>query len=104
MESKHKELLDKCHQNLLESITDANKVVDVLAESGTLSQSEHYELGHNCTSNSEKVDGLLKMLISKERDHFQDLCTALEKTHPHLNSPLLLNIVPVDPLSGETAI
>ncbi|XP_062330891.1 disks large homolog 5-like isoform X4 [Osmerus eperlanus] len=102
MESKHKELLDKCYQNLLESITDADRVVDVLAKSGTLNQSEHYELGHNCTSNSEKVDRLLKMLISKERDHFQDLCTALEKTHPHLNSPLLLNIVPVDPLSGST--
>lgn len=102
MESKHKELLDKCYQNLLESITDADRVVEVLGKSGTLSQSERYELGHNCSSNSEKVDLLLKMLISKERDHFQDLCAALEKTHPHLNSALLLNGVgPVDHTSGE---
>ncbi|KAM4624108.1 disks large homolog 5-like isoform 2-T2 [Polymixia lowei] len=102
MESKHKELLDKCYQNLLESITDADRVVDVLAHSGTLSQSERYELGHNCSSNSEKVDLLLKMLISKDRDHFRELCTALEKTHPHLNSALLNGIGPVDHTSGST--
>ena len=101
MESKHKELLEKCYQNLMESITDADAVVDVLAHSGTLSQSERYELEHNCTSNSEKVDLLLKMLISKERDHFRDLCTALEKTHPHLSSALFNGTGPVDHSSGE---
>ncbi|KAM6951680.1 disks large homolog 5-like [Aplochiton taeniatus] len=103
MEPKHKELLDKCYQNLLESITDADRVVDVLAQSGILSQSERYELGHNCSSNSEKLDLLLKMLMCKERDYFQDLCMALEKTHPHLNSALLLNgIGPGDHTSGST--
>ncbi|XP_078147009.1 disks large homolog 5-like [Centroberyx gerrardi] len=102
MESKHKELLEKCYQNLLESITDADRVVDVLAHSGTLSQSERYELSHNCSSNSEKVDLLLKMLISKERDHFAELCTALEKTHPHLSSVLLNGIGPVDHTTGST--
>uniref|UniRef100_A0A8C5C1W6 Discs large MAGUK scaffold protein 5 n=1 Tax=Gadus morhua TaxID=8049 RepID=A0A8C5C1W6_GADMO len=100
MESKHKELLEKCYQNLMESITDADAVVGVLAHSGTLSQSERYELEHNCTSNSEKVDLLLKMLISKERDHFRDLCTALEKTHPHLSSVLFNGTGPVDHISG----
>ncbi|KAK6328397.1 hypothetical protein J4Q44_G00003750 [Coregonus suidteri] len=103
MESKHKELLDKCYQNLLESITHADRVVEVLSQTGTLTQSERYELGHNCSSNSEKVVLLLKILISKERDHFQDLCAALEKTHPHLNSALLMNGVgPVDHSSGST--
>ncbi|XP_030195412.1 disks large homolog 5 isoform X2 [Gadus morhua] len=102
MESKHKELLEKCYQNLMESITDADAVVGVLAHSGTLSQSERYELEHNCTSNSEKVDLLLKMLISKERDHFRDLCTALEKTHPHLSSVLFNGTGPVDHISGST--
>uniref|UniRef100_A0A667Y913 Discs large MAGUK scaffold protein 5 n=1 Tax=Myripristis murdjan TaxID=586833 RepID=A0A667Y913_9TELE len=102
MESKHKELLEKCYQNLLESITDADRVVDVLAHSGTLSQSERYELSHNCASNSEKVDLLLKMLLSKDRDHFSELCTALEKTHPHLNSALLNGIGPVDHTTGST--
>ncbi|CAL8303007.1 unnamed protein product [Lota lota] len=96
MESKHKELLEKRYQNLMESITDADAVVDVLAHSGTLSQSERHELDHNCTSNSEKVDLLLKMLISKESDNFRDLCTALEKTHPHLSSVLLNGTGPVD--------
>uniref|UniRef100_A0A8C7FQ07 Discs large MAGUK scaffold protein 5 n=1 Tax=Oncorhynchus kisutch TaxID=8019 RepID=A0A8C7FQ07_ONCKI len=103
MESKHKELLDKCYQNLLESITHADRVVEVLSQTGTLTQSERYELGHNCSSNSEKVVLLLKILISKERDHFKDLCAALEKTHPHLNSALLMNGVgEVDHSSGST--
>uniref|UniRef100_A0A4W5JMT5 Discs, large homolog 5b (Drosophila), tandem duplicate 1 n=1 Tax=Hucho hucho TaxID=62062 RepID=A0A4W5JMT5_9TELE len=103
MESKHKELLDKCYQNLLESITHADRVVEVLSQTGTLTQSERYELGHNCSSNSEKVVLLLKILISKERDHFKDLCAALEKTHPHLNSALLMNGVgDVDHSSGST--
>uniref|UniRef100_A0A3B4VBI6 Discs large MAGUK scaffold protein 5 n=1 Tax=Seriola dumerili TaxID=41447 RepID=A0A3B4VBI6_SERDU len=102
MEPKHKELLEKCYQNLVESITDADRVVDVLAHCGTLSQSERYELGHNCSSNSEKVDLLLKILISKDRDHFAEFCTALEKTHPHLHSVLLNGIGPVDHTTGST--
>nr|XP_046232150.1 disks large homolog 5-like isoform X2 [Scatophagus argus] len=102
MEPKHKELLEKCYQNLVESITDADRVVDVLAHCGTLSQSERYELGHNCSSNSEKVDLLLKILLSKDRDHFAEFCTALEKTHPHLHSVLLNGIGPVDHTTGST--
>uniref|UniRef100_A0AAQ5Y7B5 Discs, large homolog 5b (Drosophila), tandem duplicate 1 n=1 Tax=Amphiprion ocellaris TaxID=80972 RepID=A0AAQ5Y7B5_AMPOC len=100
MEPKHKELLEKCYQNLVESITDADRVVDVLAHCGTLSQSERYELGHNCSSNSEKVDLLLKILTSKDRDHFAEFCSALEATHPHLHSVLLNGIGPVDHTTG----
>ncbi|XP_041671268.1 disks large homolog 5-like isoform X2 [Cheilinus undulatus] len=102
MEPKHKELLEKCYQNLVESITDADRVVDVLAHCGTLSQSECFELGHNCSSNSEKVDLLLKILTSKDRDHFAEFCSALEKTHPHLHSVLLNGTGPVDHSSGST--
>ncbi|XP_051795397.1 disks large homolog 5-like isoform X2 [Acanthochromis polyacanthus] len=102
MEPKHKELLEKCYQNLVESVTDADRVVDVLAHCGTLSQSERYELGHNCSSNSEKVDLLLKILISKDRDHFAEFCSALEATHPHLHSVLLNGIGPVDHTTGST--
>ncbi|XP_042363636.1 disks large homolog 5-like isoform X1 [Plectropomus leopardus] len=102
MEPKHKELLEKCYQNLVESITDADRVVDVLAHCGTLTQSERYELGHNCSSNSEKVDLLLKILISKDRDHFAEFCSALEKTHPHLHSVLLNGSGPVDHTTGST--
>uniref|UniRef100_A0A8C2Z868 Discs large MAGUK scaffold protein 5 n=1 Tax=Cyclopterus lumpus TaxID=8103 RepID=A0A8C2Z868_CYCLU len=102
MEPKHKELLEKCYQNLVESITDADRVVDVLAHCGTLSQSERYELGHNCSSNSEKVALLLKILISKDRDHFAEFCTALEKLHPHLHSVLLNGTGPVDHTTGST--
>ncbi|XP_070708172.1 disks large homolog 5-like isoform X2 [Pempheris klunzingeri] len=102
MEPKHKELLEKCYQNLVESITDADRVVDVLAHCGTLSQAERYELGHNCSSSPEKVDLLLKILISKDGDHFAEFCTALEKTHPHLHSVLLNGIGPVDHTTGST--
>ncbi|XP_013767111.1 disks large homolog 5-like [Pundamilia nyererei] len=102
MEPKHKELLEKCYQNLVESITDADRVVDALAHCGTLSQPERYELEHNCTSNSEKVDLLLKLLMSKDGDHFAEFCTALETTHPHLQSLLLDGIGPVDHTSGST--
>uniref|UniRef100_A0AAX7TKV3 Discs, large homolog 5b (Drosophila), tandem duplicate 1 n=1 Tax=Astatotilapia calliptera TaxID=8154 RepID=A0AAX7TKV3_ASTCA len=103
MEPKHKELLEKCYQNLVESITDADRVVDALAHCGTLSQPERYELEHNCTSNSEKVDLLLKLLMSKDGDHFAEFCTALETTHPHLQSLLLDGIGPVDHTSGTPA-
>ncbi|KAF3704333.1 Disks large -like protein 5 [Channa argus] len=102
MEPKHKELLEKCYHNLVESITDADRVVDVLAHCGSLSQSEHYELGHDCASNSEKVDLLLKILIAKDRDCFAEFCAALEKTHPHLLSVLMDGIGPVDHTTGST--
>lgn len=101
MELQHKELLEKCYQNLVESITDADRVVDVLAHCGALSQSELRELGHNCSSNSGKVELLLKILLSKDRDCFAEFCTALETTHPHLHAFLLDGLGPVDHRTGE---
>ncbi|XP_056291426.1 disks large homolog 5a isoform X3 [Pseudoliparis swirei] len=89
MEPKHKELLDQCHQNLLESITDADRVIELLIVSGTLSQLDRFELDQNCSSSAEKVDHLLKMLMNKESDHFPDLCVALEKAYPDLYAALL---------------
>lgn len=100
MEPKHKELLEKCYQNLVESLTDADRVVDVLARCGTLSPAELIELGHN-GSNSEKVDLLLKILIGKDRDHFAEFCAALEKTHPHLQPVLVDGTGPMDHTTGE---
>ncbi|XP_030629771.1 disks large homolog 5 isoform X2 [Chanos chanos] len=103
MEPKHKELLDQCHQNLSESITDVERVVEFLSKLGSLTQVERYELEKNCSTSAEKVDLLLKMLMNKERDHFQDLCLALEKTHPHLYNALIVNGVgPVDHTTGST--
>ncbi|XP_047233002.1 disks large homolog 5-like isoform X4 [Girardinichthys multiradiatus] len=102
MELRHKELLEKCYQNLVESITDADRVVDVLARCGALTQTELLELGHHCVSGSEKVDLLLKILLSKDRDCFAEFCTALEATHPHLHSLLLDGVGPVDHTTGST--
>uniref|UniRef100_A0A8D0CUB0 Discs, large homolog 5a (Drosophila) n=1 Tax=Sander lucioperca TaxID=283035 RepID=A0A8D0CUB0_SANLU len=91
MEPKHKELLDQCHQNLLESITDADRLIELLIVSGTLSQLDRFELDQNCSSSAEKVDHLLKMLMNKESDHFLDLCVALEKAYPDLYTALFSN-------------
>lgn len=103
MEPKHKELIDQCHQNLLESITDADRLIELLIVSGTLSQLDRFELDQNCSSSAEKVDQLLKMLMSKESDHFQDLCVALEKAYPNLYSAMFSNGGgPVDHSSGST--
>ncbi|XP_031679627.1 disks large homolog 5 isoform X2 [Oncorhynchus kisutch] len=103
MEPKHKELLDQCHQNLLDSITDADRLIELLILSGTLSQLDRFELDQNCSSSAEKVDQLLKMLVNKESDHFLELCVALEKTYPELYSAVFTNGGgPVDHSSGST--
>uniref|UniRef100_A0A8C6PWE3 Discs, large homolog 5a (Drosophila) n=1 Tax=Nothobranchius furzeri TaxID=105023 RepID=A0A8C6PWE3_NOTFU len=103
MEPKHKELLDQYHQNLLESITDADRVIELLVVSGTLSQLDKFELEQNCSSSAEKVDHLLKMLMNKESDHFLDLCVALEKAYPDLYAALFGNNGgPVDHSTGST--
>uniref|UniRef100_A0A671XGG7 Discs, large homolog 5a (Drosophila) n=1 Tax=Sparus aurata TaxID=8175 RepID=A0A671XGG7_SPAAU len=104
MEPKHKELLDQCHQNLLESITDADRVIELLIVSGTLSQLDRFELDQNCSSSAEKVDHLLKMLMNKESDHFLDLCVALEKAYPDLYAALFGNNGggPVDHSTGKS--
>ncbi|XP_051504097.1 disks large homolog 5-like isoform X2 [Myxocyprinus asiaticus] len=91
MEPKHKELLHQCHQNFLESITDADRLIELLSKSGTLSEQETFELDQNCSTSAEKVDQLLKMLMKKQSDHFLELCVALEKTYPHLYSALFPN-------------
>ncbi|KAF3708175.1 Disks large -like protein 5 Discs large protein P-dlg Placenta and prostate DLG [Channa argus] len=104
MLNKHKELLDQCHQNLLDSITDADRVIELLIVSGTLSQLDRFELDQNCSSSAEKVDHLLKMLMNKESDHFLDLCVALEKAYPDLYTALFGNSGggPVDHSTGST--
>ncbi|XP_061767747.1 disks large homolog 5a isoform X1 [Nerophis ophidion] len=106
MEPKHKELLERCHQNLLESITDADRVIELLIVSGALSQLDRFELDQNCSSSAEKVELLLKMLVNKESDHFLDLCVALEKAYPDLHAALFCSSNngggPVDHNTGST--
>lgn len=106
MEPKHKELLDQCHQNLLESITDADRLIELLIVSGTLNQLDRFELDQNCSSSAEKVDHLLKMLMNKESDHFLDLCVALEKAYPDLHAALFGNNGggPVDHSTGKSCL
>lgn len=102
MEPKHKVVLEKHYENLVESLTDVDRVVDVLARCGTLTQSERYELGHKFPGGPEKVDLLLKTLLAKDGDHFAELCAALEETHPHLRSMLLGDTGAPDHTGGKT--
>uniref|UniRef100_A0A674AU06 Discs, large homolog 5a (Drosophila) n=1 Tax=Salmo trutta TaxID=8032 RepID=A0A674AU06_SALTR len=101
MEPKHKELLEQFHQNLLDSITDADRLIELLIISGTLSQLDRFELDQNCSSSAEKVDQLLKMLVNKESDHFLELCVALEKAYPDLYSALFTNGVVEPPRQSQ---
>ncbi|XP_053548098.1 disks large homolog 5 [Bombina bombina] len=102
MEPKHRELLQQCHQNLVESITDVDGLLNLLEESGTLSTRDRLELDNSCSANQDKVDLLLKMLLVKEKDHFQDLRVALEKTEPHLLPILYLNGLGTVETAGST--
>lgn len=102
MEPKHKVLLQKHYQNLVESVTDVDRVLDSLAHRGTLTQSERYELVQKFCSGPEKVDLLLQTLLSKDRDHFAELCAALQETHPHLRPMLLGDTGAPDHTGGKT--
>uniref|UniRef100_A0A8C5QQZ9 Discs large MAGUK scaffold protein 5 n=1 Tax=Leptobrachium leishanense TaxID=445787 RepID=A0A8C5QQZ9_9ANUR len=102
MEPKHKELLQQCHQNLVESISDADRLLNVLEEAGTLTLRDRQELDNSCSTGQDKVDLMLKMLLVKEKDHFQDLRVALEKTEPHLLPILYLNGLGTGDTAGST--
>ncbi|XP_040294831.1 disks large homolog 5 isoform X2 [Bufo bufo] len=102
MEPKHRELLQQCHQNLVESVSDADSLLNVLEEAGTLTLRDRQELDSSCTTHQDKVDLLLKMLLVKEKDHFQDLRVALEKTEPHLLPILYLNGLGSEDTAGST--
>ncbi|XP_055085426.1 disks large homolog 5-like [Periophthalmus magnuspinnatus] len=89
MEPKHRALLEKCSPDLVEQVTDPDRLVDALVRSGAMSQSEGFELGHSCSSNSEKVELLLKILQRKDTDCFMEFCAALETVHPRVHALLL---------------
>ncbi|XP_073723345.1 disks large homolog 5 [Misgurnus anguillicaudatus] len=93
MDPKHREFLEQVQHKLSESVTDVDRVLELLVRSGSLSPAERVELDQNCSSSAEKIRLLVRMLMEKkDRDHFQEFCWALEKTQP-----LLLNsVLPVD--------
>ncbi|KAM9134746.1 disks large homolog 5 isoform 2-T2 [Pangshura tecta] len=107
MEPKHKELLAQCRQSLAQSMTEVDKVIELLEAAGTLSPRDLHELqeaagGGAGAGAASKADRLIQLLLAKDRDHFQDLRVALEKTQPHLLPILYLNGVAGAP-PGETA-
>ncbi|TRY68112.1 hypothetical protein DNTS_023810 [Danionella cerebrum] len=90
MDPRHKELLLQCEQKLAESVTDVDRVLELLARAGSLSPVERTELVENCCGSAEKVRLLIKTLVENtEKDHFQEFCWALEKTQSVLVSTLL---------------
>lgn len=100
MEPKHKELLAQCRQSLAEAMTEVDKVVELLEAAGALGPRDLRDLE---AAGSGKAELLIALLLAKERDHFQDLRVALEKTQPHLLSILYLNGVAGAPAAAETA-
>lgn len=100
MEPKHKELLAQCRQSLAQAMTEVDKVVELLEAAGALSPRDLRDLE---AAGGGKAELLIALLLAKERDHFQDLRVALEKTQPHLLSILYLNGVAGAPAAAETA-
>uniref|UniRef100_A0A8C4UR13 Discs large MAGUK scaffold protein 5 n=1 Tax=Falco tinnunculus TaxID=100819 RepID=A0A8C4UR13_FALTI len=98
MEPKHKELLAQCRQSLAQAMTEVDKVVELLEAAGALGPRDLRDLE---AAGGGKAELLIALLLAKERDHFQDLRVALEKTQPHLLSILYLNGVAGAP--AETA-
>ncbi|XP_068806620.1 disks large homolog 5 isoform X3 [Struthio camelus] len=88
MEPKHKELLAQCRQSLAPAMTEVDKVVELLEAAGALGPRDLRELE---AAGGGKAELLIALLLAKERDHFQDLRVALEKTQPHLLAILYLN-------------
>lgn len=127
MEPKHKELLAQCHQSLAQAMTEVDKVIELLEAAGTLTPLDLQELqeagvrtggegddgggGGDAGGGGRlerppatlcKADMLIKLLLAKDQDHFQDLRVALEKTQPHLLSILYLNNGVAGTQPGET--
>lgn len=100
MEPKHKELLAQCRQSLAQAMTEVDKVVELLEAAGALGPRDLRDLE---AAGGGKAELLIALLLGKERDHFQDLRVALEKTQPHLLSILYLNGVAGTPAAAETA-
>ncbi|XP_074856140.1 disks large homolog 5 isoform X2 [Carettochelys insculpta] len=101
MEPKHKELLAQCRHSLARALSEADKVIELLEAAGALSPRDLQRL-EAAGGDAAKADLLIQLLLAKERDHFQDLRVALEKTQPQLLSILYLNGVAGAP-PGETA-
>ncbi|XP_068924429.1 disks large homolog 5 isoform X4 [Petaurus breviceps papuanus] len=109
MEPKHRELLAHCQQSLAQAMTEVEAVLGLLEAAGALSAGDRRQLEADTAAAGgaggpgAKAELLLKLLLSKERDHFQDLRVALEKTQPHLLPILYLNGVAGAPQSSEGA-
>ncbi|XP_006269704.1 disks large homolog 5 [Alligator mississippiensis] len=103
MEPKHKELLAQCRPALAQAMSEVDAVVELLQAAGALGPRDLLELEEaGAGAAPGKAELLLKLLLAKERDHFQDLRVALEKTQPHLLSILYLNGAAGAP-AGEAA-
>ncbi|KAM3834704.1 disks large homolog 5 isoform 2-T2 [Vipera latastei] len=128
MEPKHKELLARCQPRLAEAMSEVEQVIALLEAAAVLGPRDLLRLreaglppaagpgesegggggggaGEPLRASVAKAELLLQLLLAKERDHFQDLRVALEKTQPHLLAILYLNArqaPPEEPAAGST--
>uniref|UniRef100_A0A8C2VYF5 Discs large MAGUK scaffold protein 5 n=2 Tax=Chinchilla lanigera TaxID=34839 RepID=A0A8C2VYF5_CHILA len=91
----------RCQQSLAQAMTEVEAVLGLLEAAGALSPGERRRL--DAEAGGAKAELLLKLLLAKERDHFQDLRAALEKTQPHLLPILYLDGVAGPPQPAEGA-
>ncbi|KAM6183856.1 disks large homolog 5 isoform 2-T2 [Erethizon dorsatum] len=101
MEPRRRALLARCQQSLAQAMTEVEAVLGLLEAAGALSPGERRRL--DAEAGGAKAELLLKLLLAKERDHFQDLRAALEKTQPHLLPILYLDGVAGPPQPAEGA-
>ncbi|XP_021115330.1 disks large homolog 5 isoform X3 [Heterocephalus glaber] len=101
MEPRRRALLARCQQSLAQAMTEVEAVLGLLEAAGALSPGERRRL--DAEAGGAKAELLLKLLLAKEHDHFQDLRAALEKTQPHLLSILYLDGVAGAPQPTEGA-
>uniref|UniRef100_A0A5F8H610 Discs large MAGUK scaffold protein 5 n=1 Tax=Monodelphis domestica TaxID=13616 RepID=A0A5F8H610_MONDO len=107
MEPKHRELLAHCQQSLAQAMTEVEAVLGLLEAAGALSPGDPRQLEEETPATGGaggpgvKGELLLKLLLFKDGDHFQDLGVALEKTQPHLFPILYLKGVAGAPHPSE---
>ncbi|XP_023574767.1 disks large homolog 5 isoform X3 [Octodon degus] len=101
MEPRRRALLARCQQSLAQAMTEVEAVLGLLEAAGALSPGERRRL--DAEAGGAKAELLLKLLLAKERDHFQDLRAALEKTQPHLLPILYLDGIAGPPQPAEGA-
>ncbi|XP_052768658.1 disks large homolog 5-like isoform X2 [Mya arenaria] len=92
MECKFKDLIE-LHRHKFSAVVDAERLLPILENVETLTNAEVSEI-NKLTTNKEKVEKVLDILLHKDNLAFKSLCHALESTYPHLLTVMFLGNSP----------